>query len=118
MERPAASSSTARSVCAILTPRRDALRLRRRLHRRRSFIAARERQENREFAAFAALAAAIDAAAMAGHDAVDDGKAKAGALADILGCEEGLEDTAEIRGVDPAARIGDREAHAKWRSRS
>ena len=42
-------------------------------------------------------------------DAVRDGEAEAGALADLLGREEGVEQLVEVLGRDADAGVGDRD---------
>ncbi len=54
----------------------------------------------------------LDAAAVAGHDAVDHGQAEAHALARLLGREEGLEDARLVRFGNAAAGVGDGESDA------
>ena len=58
----------------------------------------------------ARLAVNGDGATVAADDAVNDGEAEAGALADGLGGEEGIEDAVEGGAIHAAAVVADGEA--------
>ena len=68
-----------------------------------------DRQIDDEARSLADLGIGEDEAARLLDDAVDGRKAKAGALADFLGREEGLEHLAEHVRRDAAAGVGDRQ---------
>ena len=53
------------------------------------------------------LARDVDPAAVLVHDRLRDGEAEAGALAGLLGGEEGLEDALQIGGIDAGPLVGD-----------
>src|SRR6185369_375671 len=65
------------------------------------------RQIDVERRALTGCAGDFDRAAVAGHDAVDDGKAEPGALADLLRRKKWLEDAADCRHIHAVAGIAD-----------
>src|SRR5580700_220980 len=81
--------------------------------RRLARLRRRDRQDEIEAGALAGRAFHLDAAAMVLEDAVHHRKTEAGALADRLRREEGLEDARERRLVHAAAGVGDRKAEMR-----
>jgi hypothetical protein len=73
------------------------------------------RQEDVEARSLFDAAFDRDAAAMLDDDAVHQGEAKAGALADRLGGKERLEDAGQRLRIDAAAGIADGEANGRYR---
>ncbi len=72
------------------------------------FLLVDQRQVDLESGALADRGLDRDVAAGPLHDAVDHGEAEAGALAELLGGEEGLEDVLEHLRRDAGAGVGDR----------
>jgi hypothetical protein len=76
--------------------------------RRRKLLASVcQRQSNLKPRAFAEFALHFNMPAVVADDAVADGQAEAGALADLFSSEEGIVDFGEMVRLDAAARVAE-----------